>query len=188
MRQRGSCHGTGSADFRLTAAFRSGDIGAYRRDLSEACGDIQCLQDHLCVQLLLFCQREQNGGEHAAASGSRCCDNAFHTGVAFRDFEGFFYDAEKIRAADERARLCRQTQLFRIAADKSAVGAVGRAILLARLLHRLPKRLNLPMRRLFGIIVFLTIILADDGVQRLISRFCSFQHGSNTGKAHDGSS
>ena len=179
MRQRGRRHGAGRADLGLTAALRPGHARAQRRDLTEPGRDVQRLQDRLLRHVPLFRQWDEHRRQHAAAARRRCGDNALHARVALGDLERLFRHALKVRPAEEPAALRRRAEPGCVAADEPAVGAVSRAVLPARLLHRRPERRDLSVRRRGVVAVFLTVRVTDNGMERLPVRLRSRKHGCN---------
>ena len=188
MRQRGRRHGAGRADLRLTAAFRTGHARAQCRDLTESSRDIQRLEDRLLRHIPLLRQRDEHRRQHAAAARRGRGDDALHARVALGNLERLFRHALKIRSAEKTAGLRRRTEPGRVAADEPAVGAVGRTVLPARLLHSHPERRDLAVGRRGVVAVFLTIRVADDGIERLPARLRHGKHSCNARKAHTGSS
>ena len=188
MRQRGRRHGAGRADLRLTAAFRTGHARAQCRDLTESSRDIQRLEDRLLRHIPLLRQRDEHRRQHAAAARRRRGDDALHARVALGDLERLLRHTLKIRPAEEAAALRRRAEPGRVAADEPAVGAVRCTVLPARLLHCRPERHNLAMGRRSVVAVFLTVRVADDGIERLPARLRRGKHRCNARKAHTGSS
>ena len=188
MRQRGGSHGAGCADLRLTAALRPGNARAQRRDLTEARRDVQCLQDRLLRNVPLVGERDQHRRKHAAAARRGCGNDSLHAGVALGDFERLLRHALKIRPAEQQALFRRRAELFRVAADEPAVGAVARTVLPAGGLHGRPERCDLSVGGRGVIAVFQTVCVANDGVERLGTLLRRRKHVRNARKAHTGSS